>query len=120
MPSLSLSPDLHLLSLFTSPSSSFGTQSGNPRGYFLKPDLDDEASGWIKIELPASAVTDGSRTKLDDLLVSHGLLNSGPTSGDDLAKTLRDKAAQLGAQIDSSLNSSAAPLFIVQSERIGS
>lgn len=61
--------------------------------------------GWVKLELPESAVSDGSRDKLEALLVARGLLNSGPSAGDDLAAALKTQAAKLSESIDAGLAS---------------
>jgi hypothetical protein len=55
-----------------------GSQVGNPRGYFLKPEqpkgVEAGVSGWIKIELSEGVIESGDRDSFEKVLVSHGFL----------------------------------------------
>lgn len=77
-PSLTLTIGPSLAFPLNKKTSSFGTQSSNPRGYFLKPIIGgDQASGpsgWIKLELAEGVIESGERDKFEDILVQAGLL----------------------------------------------
>lgn len=84
----------------------FGTQEGNPAGFFLRPHVEPAAgekegdgaqpapTGWIKLQLPAEGVDSGDSAKFEEILVEHGLLDGGVD-----AEKVKQAAAELGEGI---------------------
>lgn len=73
-PSQSHTLQIGTLAFPLSASSVIGTQAGNPRGFFLKPDLPDAegVSGWVKLELGQESVDSGVSLEFEELLVAGG------------------------------------------------
>ncbi|KAK4702089.1 hypothetical protein P7C70_g4139, partial [Phenoliferia sp. Uapishka_3] len=96
-----LTIQLGALAFALSPTTKVGTQAGNPRGFFLKPDLPDPkdgdgVTGWVKIELSQESVDTGLSARFEEFLVEGGWLLGGKVEAgaDEVGAGIRESGIQ--------------------------
>lgn len=101
----------------------FGTQEGNPAGFFLKPHIEPSKgegeelppSGWIKLQFPAEAVDGGQSSlssRFEEILVKHGFLQEGVSAEEvkSLAKELSEGIKEGGHTVKEGIEQTAEQL----------